>query len=56
MTKNKQRKHYPTEFKEETLKLLDKVGVIQISIKLGIYSPQLYYWQSPEKDEELSVA
>jgi len=29
MTKNKQRKHYSDEFKEESLQLAEKVGVAQ---------------------------
>jgi len=31
MKKNKQRKHYSDEFKEESLKLAEKVGVAQAS-------------------------
>ncbi len=46
MTKNKQRKHYSDEFKEEALKLAEKVGVAQASRELGVYSSQLYYWRS----------
>ena len=46
MTKNKRRKHYSVEFKEEALKLAEKVGVAQASRELGVYSSQLYYWRS----------
>jgi len=46
MTKNKQRKHYSDEFKEEALKLTEKVGVAQASRELSVYSSQLYYWRS----------
>ena len=38
MTKNKQRKHYSDEFKEEALKLAEKVGVAQASRELSVYS------------------
>lgn len=31
MTKNKQRKHYFDKFKEETLSLTEKFGVVQAS-------------------------
>lgn len=46
MTKNKQRKHYSDEFKEEALKLAEKVGVAQASRELSVCSSQLYYWLS----------
>ncbi len=42
MTKNKQRKHYSDEFKEGSLKLAEKVGAVQASRELGVYSSQLY--------------
>ncbi|MDX2368535.1 MAG: transposase [Colwellia sp.] len=46
MSKNKQRKHYSDEFKEEALRLSEKIGVAQASRELGVYSSQLYYWRS----------
>ncbi len=40
MKYDKTRNHYLNEFKEETLKLAEKVDVAQTSIKLSGYSEQ----------------
>jgi len=49
MTKKKAtktNKKYTLEFKEEALKLADRIGVAQTAEKLGIYASQLYSWRS----------
>jgi transposase-like protein len=46
MTKNKQRKNYSDEIKEEALKFYEKFGVAQPSRELGVFSTQLYYCRS----------
>ena len=50
MTKRKQDKkktrtqHSPS-FKDEALKLAEKVGMVQASAELGLHSSQLYGWR-----------
>lgn len=46
MTKQKIRKHYTQEFKEEALKLASKLGVARASRELDVYESQLYAWRS----------
>ena len=44
-TPQKQRKH-TAEFKEEALKLAERVGVTEAAEKLGIYASQIYSWRT----------
>jgi len=46
MSKTKQRKQYSPEFREEALKLADRIGVAKASRELGVYESQIYYWRS----------
>lgn len=39
-------KRYPVEFKEEALKLAERIGVAEAAEKLGIYPSQIYSWRS----------
>jgi len=43
---SKTNKKYTPEFKEEALKLADRIGITQTADKLGVYASQLYSWRS----------
>lgn len=49
MTTKKQRKTYTTEFKQEALKLADRIGVSAAAKELGLYDSQLYNWRSAKE-------
>jgi transposase len=49
MSKNvSQQKHkrHSDEFKEEALKLADRIGVTDAADRLGVYPSQIYSWRS----------
>jgi transposase len=46
MSKKPPRKTHTTEFREEAIKLAEKVGVTQAAERLGIYPSQIYGWRS----------
>ena len=46
MSKKVPRKTYTTEFREEALKLAEKVGVAQAAERLGVYPSQIYAWRT----------
>ena len=39
-------KKYTVEFKEEALKLAERVGATEAAEKLGIYTSQIYGWRT----------
>ncbi len=54
MSKTKQRKQYSPEFREEALKLADRIGVAKVSRELGVYESQIYYWRSVSQKKATS--
>ena len=44
MTNQKNRIRHATEFKAETLKLAEKVGVAEAARQLSLYESQIYVW------------
>lgn len=52
-TPQKQRKH-TAEFKEEALKLAERVGMTEAAEKLGIYASQIYSWRTALQATEIA--
>lgn len=46
MKNKKSRKIHTEEFKQEAVKLADKIGVTAAAKQLGIYGSQIYGWRS----------
>ncbi len=42
----KKHNKHTTEFKQEALKLAERVGVTQAAAELGIYASQIYTWRT----------
>ncbi len=40
------RKQYMPEFRDEALKLAERIGVVAAARELGLYESQLYNWRS----------
>ncbi|MEF3565608.1 IS3 family transposase [Citrobacter freundii] len=62
-TSKKPRKQYTPEFRNEALKLAERIGVAAAARKLSLYESQLYAWRSKinnarsssEREQEMSV-
>ena len=48
-TKNKPRKLYTPAFRDEALKLSQRIGVAAAARELGLYESQLYTWRSKQQ-------
>ena len=49
MSTKKQRKIYTQEFKVETLKLAQRIGVAAAAKELNIYDSQIYNWKAAKQ-------
>lgn len=47
-TKNKPRKQHTPTFRDEALKLAQRIGVAAAARELGLYESQLYTWRSKQ--------
>ncbi|HHJ4164318.1 TPA: IS3 family transposase [Raoultella ornithinolytica] len=62
-TSKKPRKQYTTEFRNEALKLAERIGIAAAARELSLYESQLYAWRSKinnarsssEREQEMSV-
>ena len=62
-TSKKPRKQHTPEFRQEALKLAERIGVAAAARELGLYESQLYTWRSKlknahsssEREQEMSV-
>ena len=54
-TKNKLRKRHTPAFRDEALKLTQRIGVAAAARELGLYESQLYAWRSMQQ-QGLSVS
>lgn len=48
-TKSKPRKQYSPTFRDEALKLAQRIGVAAAARELGLYESQLYTWRSKQQ-------
>ncbi len=48
-TKNKPRKQHTPAFREEALKLAQRIGVDAAARELGLYESRLYTWRSKQQ-------
>ncbi len=63
MTNQKNRIRHAPEFKAETLKLAEKVGVAEAARQLSLYESQIYAWrkslnkntESSQREQELAA-
>ncbi len=49
-TSKKLRKQYTSEFRDEALKLAERIGVAAAARELSLYESQLYTWRSKLKN------
>lgn len=50
-TKSKPKnQRYPQEYKEEAMKLADRIGAAQAATELGIYASQIYGWRKTKSN------
>jgi transposase len=54
MSKKIPRKIHTTEFREEAIKLAEKVGVAQAAKRLGVYPSQIYAWRAALSKKQTS--
>lgn len=62
-TSNKPRKQHSPEFRQEALKLAERIGVVAAARELSLYESQLYAWRSKlknahsssEREQEMAV-
>ena len=45
-SKKQSRKQYTPEFRQETLKLAERIGVAAAARELSLYESQIYTWRS----------
>lgn len=50
-TSKKSRKQYTPEFRDEALKLAERIGVAAAARELNLYESQLYNWRSKQKNQ-----
>jgi transposase len=50
-TKNKPRKQHTPAFRDEALKLAQRIGVAAAARELGLYESQLYTWRSKQQQQ-----
>lgn len=48
------RKQYTPEFRQEALKLAERVGVAAAARELSLYESQLYNWRSKQQNQHTS--
>ncbi len=53
-TTKKPRKQHTPEFRQEALKLAERIGVVAAARKLSLYESQLYNWHSKQQQQLLS--
>ena len=54
-TSKKPRKQYTPEFRNEALKLAERIGVAAAARELSLYESQLYAWRSKINNARMSV-
>ncbi|EFR3514815.1 transposase [Salmonella enterica] len=47
-TTKKIRKQHSPEFRQEALKLAERIGVVAVARELSLYESQLYNWRSKQ--------
>ena len=50
-TSKKTRKQHTPEFRQEALKLADRIGVAAAARELSLYESQLYTWRSKQQQQ-----
>ncbi|BBJ69843.1 transposase (plasmid) [Enterobacter sp. 18A13] len=50
-TENKPRKQHTPAFRDEALKLAQRIGVAAAARELGLYESQLYTWRSKQQQQ-----
>ena len=50
-TSKKTRKQHAPEFRQEALKLADRIGVAAAARELSLYESQLYTWRSKQQQQ-----
>ena len=50
-TSKKPRKQHSPEFRQEALKLAERIGVAAAARKLSLYESQLYAWRSKQQQQ-----
>lgn len=50
-TTKKPRKQHTPEFRHETLKLADRIGVAAAASEFSLYESQLYNWRSKQQNQ-----
>jgi transposase len=53
-TSKKPRKQYTPEFRQEALKLAERIGVAAAARELSLYESQLYAWRSKQQRQTTS--
>ncbi|MGU3489815.1 transposase, partial [Enterobacter bugandensis] len=54
MTNKKPRKQHTPEFRQEALKLAERIGVAAAARELSLYESQLYTWRSKQQHQATS--
>ncbi len=54
-TSKKPRKQHTPEFRQEALKLAERIGVAAAARELSLYESQLYAWRSKQKQQLTST-
>ena len=54
LTSKTARKQYTPEFREEALKLAERIGVAAAARELSLYESQLYNWRSRQQQQMTS--
>ncbi|QIP90027.1 transposase insE for insertion sequence IS3A [Serratia fonticola] len=52
--KKQSRKQHTPEFRQETLKLAERIGVAAAARELGLYESQIYTWRSKLQQQDSS--
>ncbi len=52
--KKQSRKQYTPEFRQETLKLAERIGVAAAARELSLYESQIYTWRSKLQQQDSS--
>ncbi|GAA3599057.1 transposase [Gibbsiella greigii] len=53
-TSKKPRKQHTPEFRDEALKLAERIGVAAAALQLSLYESQLYTWRSKQQQQMTS--